>query len=310
MTLKKQKINTKNWHRPIFPKFKIVELSDKNDIDEITNAFQPYCDFNFSNIHNWSDPNNPTTYSIHNRNLIIKMVDFTTDRKIVSFLGKNKSLETALLLLKNNEELTMVPESSVSDKMRYESELIIEEDISNHDYILSLPDMVRLEGRKFKYKRRSINDFLRLYPNHKVSTIDISGKKAPDDLFDFLKRWKHLKRVSDEDTQREYIALERLIKNSKYYKMLNVGIYEGKNLIAFTINEIKGEYAMGGFGKSDYTFNGLSDYMEYATAKILLMANCQFLNYEQDLGIPGLREHKSSWHPITMLKKYKIKRKI
>jgi len=34
--------------------------------------------------------------------------------------------------------------------------------------------------------------------------------------------------------------------------------------------------------------------------------DCNFMNYQDDLGLDGLKLYKSSWHPITHLKKFTL----
>ena len=38
---------------PEFPKFKNLELSDKNDIEKFTSKFLPYSDFSFVSMWSW-----------------------------------------------------------------------------------------------------------------------------------------------------------------------------------------------------------------------------------------------------------------
>ena len=38
---------------PEFPKFKSIELSDKEDVEKITHKYPPYSDFNFVSMWSW-----------------------------------------------------------------------------------------------------------------------------------------------------------------------------------------------------------------------------------------------------------------
>jgi len=112
------------------------------------------------------------------------------------------------------------------------------------------------------------------------------------------------------EAQNEYTALSRLLSLSSQVNFLAVGIMVNRRLAGFSINELLNrEYALLHFEKaSSPDFVGIYPYIMQETACLLLKENCQFLNYEQDLGIPGLKKAKSSYQPCNMLKKYIIQR--
>jgi len=41
----------------------------------------------------------------------------------------------------------------------------------------------------------------------------------------------------------------------------------------------------------------------------MLFDDCRYINREQDLGEPGLRNAKLSYHPVELVKKFRIRRK-
>jgi hypothetical protein len=84
---------------------------------------------------------------------------------------------------------------------------------------------------------------------------------------------------------------------------------EGKP-IGYTINEIlDNTYYMGHFGKADYNYHGVNQYLEHVTAKHMKAKGVSHMNMQQDLGIDHLKQSKSSWRPVNKLKKYIIKSK-
>jgi hypothetical protein len=42
--------------------------------------------------------------------------------------------------------------------------------------------------------------------------------------------------------------------------------------------------------------------------KKLRALGCEFINFEQDMGIAGLKQAKRLWRPVKYLKKYTIKK--
>ena len=291
---------------PDYPKFKIADLKDREVVDSITNRFPPYCDFNFLTLLSWSSKKFPSMLSLHNGNLVLKIYYYEGDQMEVSFLGNSLPNKTATTLLKDYKRIIMVPEESISQEIKRSHKLLVEEDDNNHDYILSLDRMATLAGHDLKPKRKALSKFLKSCSNPVVTTLDLNSKSAQDSIEDLLKRWANLKKEGEAQTKREFSAIEKWIFYSKNFKTVSVGIYDNDKLIALTLNQIKGVYAMGGFGKADFTYSGIYAYLEHATAKELLKHGCKYLNYEQDLGIESLRKSKKSWRPVAVLKKYAI----
>ena len=88
------------------------------------------------------------------------MKDFTSNKLIVSILGKNKILESIKILLGYYDKLTLVPEEVLSNNPKIFNTFEIEEDINNNDYILDLQDLVNLKGKRFKSKRAWVRRFV------------------------------------------------------------------------------------------------------------------------------------------------------
>jgi len=53
---------------------------------------------------------------------------------------------------------------------------------------------------------------------------------------------------------------------------------------------------------------GLSQLVNREFAR-LLFTECRYVNREQDLGEPGLRNSKLSYHPVELVKKFRVRRK-
>jgi len=83
-------------------------------------------------------------------------------------------------------------------------------------------------------------------------------------------------------------------------------IYNRHSLIGFTIFEILDNgYAVSNFQKVNLIYDGASESINYSLAKYLKKQGCIYINFQQDMGIPGLRRAKLDYDP-TFLKKYII----
>jgi hypothetical protein len=78
---------------------------------------------------------------------------------------------------------------------------------------------------------------------------------------------------------------------------------------AFAIGErLNGDTAVCHFEKADHFMEGLSQLVNREFCR-LLFSDCTYVNREQDLGEPGLRNAKLSYHPVELVKKYRMRRK-
>ena len=105
------------------------------------------------------------------------------------------------------------------------------------------------------------------------------------------------------------IDYKKIFNNYKYLKgrLKIAGIYVDSKLEAFTMGElINSNMALIHIEKANPNIRGLYPYINQ---QFILneFENVEFVNREEDLGIPGLRKAKLSYHPDILLKKYVIK---
>jgi hypothetical protein len=77
---------------------------------------------------------------------------------------------------------------------------------------------------------------------------------------------------------------------------------------AFAVGErLNQNTAICHFEKADHFMEGLSQLVNREFARLLFTC-CIYVNREQDLGEPGLRNAKLSYHPVELVKKFRVRR--
>jgi len=297
---------------PVFPDFEKLSLSHKSDVESYLQKYPPYSDFNFLSM--WSyNTEKDTIISSLNDNLVVRFRDYITNEPFYSFLGSNKVEETITSLLtksveeKLQPELKMVPESSLIPIHMLQSSFFITEDQNNFDYILSIPEIAALTGDRYHTQRNFVNRFQKLHGNCTIQELDLMNPLIEGEILSVFYRWEEIKSSSREDTEHELTAIKRTLGDAKYFKLISVGIYNGKKLIGFIIADLNHDNnAESHFAKADTSFAGIYYTLYHYLAKYLHAQGYLYLNNEQDLGIPGLRKSKEQWNPIRYLKKYRI----
>lgn len=292
---------------PVFPKFKKIEITDKEEIEEITNKFSPYSDFNFISMWSW-DVEGEIKISKLNGNIVVHFSDYIFGGGFYSFLGNNKVNETTELLLQLSKEeklkdcLKLMPEDSVIhlDKERFN----IREDEDNFDYIYSIEKLKNYSGNKLRGRRNFCHRFNKNYSTI-TKVLETPDEKFKIDALNLFKLWVKNRGLSLEEVNNEQKAIGRCFQLRNYKNTIFVGLFLDKELIAFSICEIiNKEYALLHFEKADEQYIGIYSYIMQENARILSNYGVKYINLEQDLGLPGLKLSKKSFQPIFFLKKY------
>lgn len=297
---------------PVFPHFKNLELKDWEFIKNYTKQFPPFNDFEFVSLWTYN-MGGENSFSLLNDNLVIKIHDFITGKFFYSFLGSNNTHDTiSKLLIKSKEDnfgtkLYLIPEINLKNSPKIENLFSIKEDRDSFDYIISVDEMANLEGSKYSNRRNHINKFKKLYPGHTIQIIDLTKKKAKQDIKELFILWETQKGKNRNETIIELTAIEKLFDLVNVMPIQCLGIYFQHKLIGFsTFHIVHDNYAILSFIKGDTSYRGIYEYLNQEIAKYLKTLGTQYLNYEQDLGIPELRKSKLLWHPVIFLKKYII----
>lgn len=297
---------------PIFPKFKKLELSDKDTIENFVKQFPPYSDFNFVSL--WSyNIYEKAEISFLNENLVIKYHDYITGEPFYTFIGVNNVVQTVELLLEKSKEsglkpeLQLIPEIVIEILKGKEHRFYINEDLNNRDYVYLIDHHINLRGKKFHDRKRFINFFKKKFPDYYTTFVDLNNHNAKLELEELFVKWQNNKNLVPIKTEHELNAIKRLLKSSHILNMYALGLYINTKLIGYLIaNVVHDNYAIAHFEKIDISYKGASAILKQELAIHLNKLGCEFINYEQDLGILGIRQAKLSWNPYLFLYKYKI----
>jgi len=297
---------------PSFPQFKSLEFSDKSDIENITSQHPPYSDFNFTSMLVWNVKGSMRVSEI-NRNLVVCFEDYMTGEPFYSFLGTNKIEDTAdkLLALSKKEGLRpflkLIPEEAAIELSK--EKYLIVEDRDNFDYVYATQDLVEYPGPDYSMKRRMVRSFWKNYPDAIVRTFGAEELLKEEKVLGLYERWVKNKTIEEKevDAFNETAALKRFFSSGMPYEdFLEIGIFHGEKLIGFSLVEfLHSDHIISHFLKADTDYVGVYPCLLQEGKKIaFLRKKKSFFNFEQDLGIPGLRKSKMLFRQKHFLKKF------
>ena len=180
----------------------------------------------------------------------------------------------------------------------------VAEDRDNFDYLYSRENLVNLTGRKFHKKKNQLNLFIR---NNECQAKPLL-EEYRDDALQILEKWKH-----QHDESADIVAAAEALEKMWPLQLCGGIFYIDGQPAAYCLGE---EVALGAsfvihFEKAVLTpeFRGLYQFINQAFASIL-PDKYETVNREQDLGYPGLRQAKESYHPVGFVKKYRARRPV
>lgn len=294
--------------------FSLINIDDQKKIRDFTQKFDPFSDFNFTSLISW-DTNDTVEFALYNSCLIIKLPDYVTQITSYSVLGhpqESAELIEELFRLLNNEktqfEFAFVPSVSTA---QLDSRFDVLEDIDQHDYIYNLSKQTNLDGHHYAWQRRRLSQFHR-------STADGTTRLEiinPEDLHKtFLSAWPSWVKASENIPNSRYkyekIAINRYVQLApKLDEQIILGLFINDRLQGITMAEPTGknsEYVTCHFMKVNYDYPGIFNKMFYELCKLSYERGYAYLNFEQDLGLTGLRTFKNFLKPDFLLKKYRL----
>lgn len=298
---------------PTFPKFKILELTDRQEIEKITCKLLPYSDFHFPIMWCW-DIQEPITISVLHDNLIAYQPDCLTGKSFYSIFGNSKiplTIDELCDFINTNDLLTTIkwiPEETF--QLSNGQSKLFKEDQDNHDYVYDVAKLNLALGSEFSTYRRKLNQFLKENKDFEIKFLDLTKVETHSQLIAFFHLWTDKKKENQSSFEPLYElqAFRKLLQTADHFISLKaLTLFSAGELVAFAIIDfMSNDYACIPFIKSNINYNCSSQFLMKSVASFLHDSNIKFINFEPDLGIPSLRFSKQSYRPTKFLKKYSI----
>lgn len=293
---------------PKFPTFKQLELTDKKYIEKVTKEFPPYSDFNFTSLWVWNI-RNTIKISTLNGNIVILFSDYVTNKKFISFIGKQQVLATTFELLFYSKKylkknfLKFIPEELTLFFTFKHSPLTVHQDRDDADYIYLTEHLATMDNWKKHSKGKSLRKHLSCFPKYTVSVLSLKDIKKKE-FKNMFHTWSYSKHGDHAFDLNEFKAFQRFLTMPNQ-SLFFIAIYVDNKLAGFSAYEkVHHQYAIAHFSKADSEkYPGIYEILNWEEGRVLHAKGVRFLNWEQDLGIEGLRYAKEKYKPLFLLKK-------
>ncbi len=319
MNVLQQLSNTK-LQNATFPNFLPFSKEFFVDYQNFIHEFPQHCDFTLNNMLIWFAGESSLSFSWLNGNVILKVSDTIYESGFgeniwYTVIGNSNADKTLRELFASGiTGLQMVPDyfvASIAEPLSF----TISEDLNNRDYILNIEQLLQRNGKEYQNFRYQISYFLKKYSENAVlKELDLTSIHATKEVINALHTWPRVASFQEggnDPGKIDALAIDRLFRLQSILPIKHqcLGLYINDKLEGFSIYHIpyaKDTIALGNHIKTNGEFNRLFDFLVFATANRLKAQGVTLLNAEQDMGLDGLRHHKSFLNPFTFYRKYSV----
>ena len=174
-----------------------------------------------------------------------------------------------------------------------------------YDYICLREKIIALEGKEMRPKRQHLYQFPRFYPNHEYRPLEPS---LFPECMQLLQQWSdnaeaigHLQGADSKVMERE--SINQVFDNWERFGAIGGALYVDGKMVAFTygvpINVNTFDLCVE---KGDINYKGVYTVVRHNFMQ-QIPEQYTYINLEEDLGLPGLRRAKSSYHPAYQIQK-------
>jgi len=182
--------------------------------------------------------------------------------------------------------------------------IVQEEDRNAFDYLYLREELAQLPGNRFHKKKNRINYFSvrHRYQVHVFSDVQQNG------CLQVLRLWQSVaEQEGNRSLRLEVDAAAEAIEQAKALALQGVVVEVEGKVKGFALGELLNrETAVCHFEKCDPFMEGLPQLVNREFSR-LLFPECRYINREQDLGEPGLRTAKLSYHPVELVRKFRAR---
>jgi hypothetical protein len=181
-----------------------------------------------------------------------------------------------------------------------------EADRPNFDYVYNTKDLIELKGRAYHSKKNHLNYFK---SNYDYKYEEMTPGMA-EDAMAFIRDFNE--RKSPENlNERELLEYEERAMHDVFVNLDKVGYLSGAITIGGKIEALSIGGRLGRktvtvhVEKANTEYRGLYQAINNEFCRAMAK-DFKLINREEDMGIPGLRKAKLSYHPAKFVEKYTI----
>jgi hypothetical protein len=290
---------------PKYPQFKTLEIDDLPLLSQYLNAANPKtCELSAANLVIWNDFDRVQLTNI-NHNLCLLVNPLNECPFFLEPLGGHQISETIETCLSHTQKFSRLPTSALKT---FPTEKFKIKELTTHaDYIYEREVLAELKGKKFDGKRNHIKKFQKTFPLHQFALLTRNQRDVALALFE---KWFTVRAASRFFPRLAHAAQKKAIENAfRFFDQLGLlggALFAEEKMLGFILgSRLNADTLAVHFSYGLPSTPGISPVLLQEACQTIF-APFKYINLEQDLGIPGLRQSKLSYHPWRIEKKFEI----
>ena len=175
------------------------------------------------------------------------------------------------------------------------------------NYIYYQHDLATLEGKKYDAKRNHLHYFQRTNPNWRLTPITPELAVQCRHLF---RQWNDLLHPDDPELALEAVGIEYALDHLDELGVASAALLSNGNPVAFTFGEpLNQDTFCVHVEKADSRIRGSYQAINHLFVKEFCNGYT-YINRAEDMGNPGQKRAKESYHPCRFEKKYHLREKL
>lgn len=280
------------------------DLETRHLIFDFLGLYPPCsCEYSFVNLFCWQNLYRYSWFLYENR-LVIH-----DDRSQALFMPLGDDFEPEALFSLSKKAVAaglsgnigLVPESYVAIWQDLDRYFSITSDRDAAEYVYLTEELTGLKGSKLHKKKNLISQFKREYPGYSLVPMNEENCK---EVMQFERRLLTGMPSMPRSLVEESDAMAMAFSHWSDLGLSGLILRVKDEIAAFAVfSPLSPDTWDVHFEKSDVAFKGASQMINYETAEFL-KGTARYINREQDLGIPGLRQAKLSYVPYALIEPY------
>lgn len=268
---------------------------------------EPNSDYCFSVIQTWLAFECPVEVTQIDEGLIaLKYCDVLFDDKntcLYALIGKEKMLtpkEADKILELTDDNTRLVLSNSQLKKLEkyIDSSFTITSDLGMNDYIYSVEDYTNLDKPDYRRIRRELNIFNRDHPGAAIELeqVDVTHPANCARVLNIHHTWEDTYKFQNDPERIEGLIMSRILGDA-----VNLGV----NCVIAKINDVpegifiysdlpmkSGHFVNLHHARFSYRYKHINDILWVHFAQFIGKNKAEYINFERDANIDGLRQHK------------------
>ncbi len=296
---------------PTFPEFKPLTLEDRDVVHPRLWQYQPETsELTFINLFIWREYYN-FCWSIDGDCLLL-VADCAEAPFALPPVGpalRSAAVRDVLYWLREARGVASPSieraDRRLADELQGCTEFVITPTRAHFDYVYRSEDLGSLAGRKYSKKRNLINQFLRAYA---FTYVPITPALT-DDCLALAEVWCE-QRLCEDDISllHEFRGIRDALNNFAALHLEGGALLIDGKVQAFALGELLNENtAVVHIEKANPEFKGIYPMITQQFSEHRWQGKVAYINREQDLDDPGLRQAKESYFPDHLVEKFSVR---